>query len=199
MGGIYPSKHIEDYYTRMHNDALRVFKNIGIKNGVLLLQAYYENGEFYVYDTGFRLQGEAPHILIKRIHGIDQIEMLIRFALTGSEGEFRLMEKDSPYFEGKSAATLWFLLKEGKVKTIQGLENVDNDPCVVFNGQRIFEGNTVPPEWIGNEKQVMTRLFLVCDSKEQLKERIAYYQQNVSVIDENGNNMVLKGFDVNRI
>ena len=30
-----------------------------------MFSAFYENGEFYVYDTGFRLQGEAPHILMK--------------------------------------------------------------------------------------------------------------------------------------
>lgn len=199
MGGIYPSKHIDDYFARMHNDALRVFKNIGIKNGVLLLQAYFENGEFYVYDTGFRLQGEAPHILIKSIHGIDQIEMLIRFALTGSEGDFDLKEKDDPRFRGKSAATLWFLVKQGAVKTIKGLENTEKDPCVVYNGQRIFEGMEVPLEWIGNEKQVLTRLYIICDSKEELKERIAYYQKNVEVIDENGKSMLLNSFNVDRL
>ena len=199
MGGIYPSKHIKDYYERMHNDALRVFKNIGIRNGVLLLQAYYENGEFYVYDTGFRLQGEAPHILIKSIHGLDQLEMLIRFALTGSEGDFNLSQVDDAYFAGKSAATLWFLLKKGKVAKISGLEEWKDDPAVVANGQRIFEGMEVPSEWIGNEKQVLTRLFIVCDSKKELKDTIRRYQKSVSVIDSEGNNMLLNSFDVELI
>ena len=40
--------------------------------------------------VGFRLQGEAPHLLMKAIHGFDQREMLIRFALTGSEGNIDL-------------------------------------------------------------------------------------------------------------
>lgn len=50
LGGTYPSKHIDDYYSRMHNNAVRMFKEIGIQNGVLMLSAFYENGEFYVYD-----------------------------------------------------------------------------------------------------------------------------------------------------
>ena len=48
-----------------------MFKEIGIKNGILMLSGFYEDGEFYVYDTGFRLQGEAPHLLMKAIHGFD--------------------------------------------------------------------------------------------------------------------------------
>ena len=83
LGGTYPSKHIEDYFNNMHENACRMFNEIGIKNGVLMLSAFYENGNFYVYDTGFRLQGEAPHLLMKEIQGFDQREMLIRFALTG--------------------------------------------------------------------------------------------------------------------
>ena len=113
LGGTYPSKHLDEYFERMHPNALRLFKEIGIKNGVLMLSGFYENGEFYVYDTGFRLQGEAPHLLMKAIHGFDQREMLIRFALTGSEGDIDLEREDDTRLRGKWAATLWFLLKEG--------------------------------------------------------------------------------------
>ena len=82
LGGTYPSKHIDDYFYNMHDKAVKMFREIGIENGVLMFSAFYENGEFYVYDTGFRLQGEAPHLLLKAIHGYDQREMLINFALS---------------------------------------------------------------------------------------------------------------------
>ena len=168
LGGTYPSKHLEEYFERMHPNALRLFKEIGIKNGVLMLSGFYENGEFYVYDTGFRLQGEAPHLLMKAIHGFDQREMLIRFALTGSEGDIDLRTADDTRLRGKWAATLWFLLKEGKIDKIVGMENLYEDDRVVANIQRLHEGDTVLPEWIGNEKQVLTRMYLVCNSKKEL-------------------------------
>ena len=198
LGSTYPSKFAKEYYEHMHQNAVRMFKEIGIRNGVLLLQAFYENGEFYVYDTGFRLQGEAPHFLIKAINGYDQREMLIRFALTGSEGDMDLLSVDDPMFKGKSAATLWFLLKKGTVKKIEGLDKLDDDSRVVQNIQRIFEGMEVPEEWIGNEKQVLTRLYLVCDSKQELADALREYQNKVKVTDSNGNNMLLKGFDVEK-
>lgn len=198
LGGTYPSKHMNDYMKRMHFNAVRMFKEIGIKNGILMLSGFYEDGEFYVYDTGFRLQGEAPHLLLNAIYGYDQREMLIRFALTGSEGEKVDLYKEDPYMDGKHAATVWFLLKKGVIGKIEGFEAIADDQRVVANVQRLYEGDTVPEEWIGNEKQVLTRLYLVCNSKEELAAAIKEYQTKVKVFDKDGNNMLLKGFDADK-
>lgn len=198
LGGTYPSKHLDEYFERMHPNALRLFKEIGIKNGVLMLSGFYENGEFYVYDTGFRLQGEAPHLLMKAIHGFDQREMLIRFALTGSEGDVNLEKDDDTRLRGKWASTLWFLLKQGHIAKIEGLDEIGRDGRIVANIQRLHAGDDVRPEWIGNEKQVLTRLYIVCDSKEALADCLKEYQGKVKALDENGNNLILKGFDVDK-
>lgn len=198
LGGTYPSKHMKEYMSRMHQNALRLFKAIGIENGVLMLSAFYENGEFYVYDTGFRLQGEAPHLLMKAVHGFDQREMLIRFALTGSEGDLDLAAADDPMFRGKAAATLWILSKSGTIDRIEGLDETVHDPRIVANVQRLYAGDEVKPEWIGTEKQVVTRLYLVCDSKQALSEALKHYQSSIKVIGTNRTNLALHGFDINK-
>ncbi|MDE7210038.1 MAG: hypothetical protein K2O03_01180 [Lachnospiraceae bacterium] len=197
LGGSYPSKHIREYFSRMHENACRMFREIGIKDGVLMLSAFYQDGEFYVYDTGFRLQGEAPHLLIKEIYGFDQREMLIRFALTGS-GKGQQREDSDAYLNGKWAATQWFLLKQGTIQTIEGLDGWEKDPRVAANVQRLYAGDEVPAEWVGNEKQVMARLYFVCDSKEELAVALREYQEKVKVFDTQGNNMLLTGFDVEK-
>ena len=195
LGGAYPSKHIAGYFERMHDNACRLFKDIGIRNGVLMLSGFYENGEFYMYDPGFRLQGEAPHLLMKAIHGFDQREMLVKFALTGSAGDIDLKTADDAYLRGKWAATVWFLLKQGTIAKIEGFDKIEDNPKVVANMQRLREGDTVMEEWVGTEKQVLTRLYLVCDSKEELAKTIQYCQSSVHAYDIRGNNMLLKGFD----
>lgn len=196
LGGTYPSKHISEYFERMHPNVCRLFNAIGIKNGVLMLSGFYENGEFYVYDTGFRLQGEAPHLLMKAVHGFDQREMLIRFALTGTEGDVNLEKEDDVFFRGKWAATLWFLLKSGHISRIEGMNNIQNDKRIVANVQRLYIGDDVFPEWVGTEKQVLTRLYLVCDSKQELALALKEYMAKIKVFDERGDNMVLNGFNV---
>ena len=196
LGGTYPSKHIREYFERMHPNVCRLFEAIGIRNGVLMLSGFYEDGEFYVYDTGFRLQGEAPHLLMQAVHGFDQREMLVRFALTGSEGDVDLEKEDDVYFRGKWAATLWFLLKEGRIERIEGLEDIAGDKRIVANVQRLRAGDVVRPEWIGTEKQVLTRLYLVCETKAELASALKEYMAKVKVTDERGEGMTLRGFDV---
>ena len=93
-------------------------------------------------------------------------------------------------------ATLWFLLKKGKIAKIEGFEKLSEDKRVVENVQRLNIGDTVPEEWIGNEKQVLTRMYLVCDTKQELADCLKEYMEKVKVFDENGNNMLLNGFDV---
>ena len=196
LGGTYPSKHIEEYFSRMHKNAVRMFKEIGIRNGVLMLSAFYENGEFYVYDTGFRLQGEAPHLILKHMFGYDQREMLIRFALTGTEGNFSILEKDDAYFDGRFAATLWFLLKAGTISKIEGLNRWKEDPHVIDLVQRLQAGDTVQNDWIGTEKQVLARLYLSAANRMELAASLKHYLDTVKVYDQDGQMMLLNGFDV---
>ena len=198
LGAVYPSKHIERYFVRMHGNACRLFKDIGIRNGVLLLQAFYENDEFYVYDTGFRLQGEAPHLHMKTVNGFDQRELLICFALTGSIGDIDLQKCDDPYFGGKWAATLWLLLKKGEISKIAGLDAASRDPRVVFIVQRFFEGDVVLDEFIGTEKQVAARLYIVCDTKRELIKALEHYMDTIRIYSTEGDEMLLSGFDVKK-
>ena len=198
LGNIYPSKYVDSYYERMHENAVRLFKSLDIKNGILLLQAFYENGEFYVYDTGFRLQSEASNLLVEHVCGYDQRELLIHFALTGSEGNVDVKKADAPELNGKTAASVWYLLQRGTVGKVEGLEDISSDPHVVASVQRLFEGDTVLPEWLGTEQQVMLRLFLLCESKAELAEYIEKYQKKVQVYNTDGVPMLLKGFNAEK-
>ncbi len=194
LGSIYPSKHTNDYFSKVHPNAVKMFKHLGIEHGVLLMSGFFENGEIYMYDPGFRLQGEAPNLLIKAIHGFDQREMLINFALTGFEGEFKLDNNDV-FFKGKKAATLWFLLKKGVIKKIDGLDNIMQDTRIVANVQRLHEGDEVFADWIGTEKQVLTRLYLVCNDDDDLSNCINGCLDKVKVFDTEGCSMLLTGLN----
>ena len=41
-------------------------------------------------------------------------------------------------------------------------------------------------------------MYLVCGSKMDLADTLKYYMNTVRVLDENGRDMLLKGFDVNK-
>ncbi len=186
---IYPSKHYNDYIQNYHDKFVKMFKDIGIQNGVLIISGFFDDNEIYVYDPGFRLQGEAPHLITKEVFGFDQREMLIRFALTGSEGEIDFDSQDNALLKGKQAATLWILVREGEIKSINGLDEVIVKPEVVHNGQRLFVGDTVPRDSVGTERQVLTRLYLVADTKKDLAKIILFCINKIEVFDTNDDDM----------
>ena len=199
LSSIYPSVHLQRYFDHMHQNVCRMFSDLGIKNGIVQLAMFYEDGEFYVFDPGFRLQGGAPNHLIKAINGFDQLEMMIRFALTGSGGDFDLHSVDDPYLKGKAAANLWFILKKGIIGKISGLEEAAKDPKVVYIVKRFDEGDEVFDSYLGTEKQVCAKLFVVCDSRHELAETLKHYVNTIKVTDKDGNNMLLKGLDVDNV
>jgi biotin carboxylase len=194
LGGVYPSRFINNYFNSEDAKLKLLFRDLGIENGVLMLSAFFENNRFYYYDVGFRLQGEAPNILLHNIYGYDQKEMLIKFAMTGSMGDTKVYELDDPYLIGKHAATVWILLKKGVISKIDGLEDVLSKEFVVSNVQRLFIGDFVNEKMVGTEKQVFSRFYLVTNTQDELKSAIKHVQNSIKIYDENNNQMVLKGF-----
>lgn len=197
LGAVYPSKYIELYENTLHKKMCELFQYLKIKNGVLLIQAFVENGKFYVYDPGFRLQGGAPHILINNVNGFDHQEMLINFALTGKMGEENIQEKNDYFFKGKIAASQTILLRKGIIKYIEGIDRVQKFPEIVSVTQRLFEGDEVSA--IGTEQQILVRFHIVCDTKDSLRQIIEKINNIVHVFDIEGNEMKLGGLSPNWI
>lgn len=195
IAAVYPSKHVNEYCEHVHPRMCRVFKEMGIMNGVLNIQFFIEDGTYYPYDPGFRLQGEAPHLILNAVNGFDHREMLINYALTGSMGVDDLAAKNDYMLRGKYAGSLWILLRQGKIGKIRGLEELHNDPNVIFVMQRFQEGEFVTNAMIGTERQVLARIYVVCDSKEQYKEKIRQIECELDIRDEFNDDMVLTLFD----
>ncbi len=90
LGDVFPSQYYDKFMQTEHPKYVNMLKGLGVENGILYVSAFYENGHFYVYDPGFRLQGGGFHLTLKGVNGFDQRKMLINFALTGSLSSSRL-------------------------------------------------------------------------------------------------------------
>lgn len=191
IGAIYPSKNTDLFVQKIHPKLSDFFKKLKIQNGILNLQFFVENGIFYAYDPGFRLQGEAPHIHLAHLNGFDHREMLINFAFTGVLGDDDFAEKNDYLFKGKKACTIWVLLKEGTINFIEGISKIKADKNVIFVLDRFKEGDVVRKEWLGTERQVFSRIYVVADSIEELNAKILEFKDTLVITDNSGNDMVL--------
>jgi hypothetical protein len=191
----YPSRHLQSYLDSTHAQMCEMFQGLGVRNGVLNVQFFVDGRDFFAYDPGFRLQGEAPHVVIHNIHGFDHRSMLIEFALTGRMGDVDLRRANDPSLRGKRACTVWILLKAGTIARIDGLDALRMDPSVAFVLQRFTSGDVVTPEMVGTERQVLARVYAIADSDTELAAKVSEIHQSVHVYDEHNEPMIVDRVD----
>lgn len=193
LGAKYPSKYLNLYLNSLHKNMCKMFCSLGIIDGILLIQAFVENDNFYVYDPGFRFQGGAPHILIEKVNGLDQEKMMINFAL-GLHDSQNILEVNDPCFKNKVVGSQVILLKAGKIKKIIGLDKISSLKEVCNITQRLFEGDVVTI--IGSEQQVLARVHIVANDLDSFKNTVSIINKEVVAFDEFGNVMNLKGLEI---
>lgn len=192
VGTVYPSKYTELFVKNVHPKLCEMFKGLDIETGVLNVQFFVENNVFHSYDPGFRLQGEAPHIHLVHINGFDHRKMLINYAFTGVFGEEDFSEKNDYMMGGRTACSVWVLLKGGKIDSIKGLNEVKFHKNVHFVVERFKAGDTVKEEWLGTERQVLYRIYTAADSILEINQTIEDIQNTLKITDSKGNDMVIE-------
>jgi biotin carboxylase len=191
LGAIYPSNLLDTYMNKEHPKMVSMLKGIGLKNAILTISAFVENENFYYYDPGFRLQGEAPNLHMQRINGFDQKKFLIDISLNNKLEDYIVTEAN---FYNKHSATIWFLLKKGIISKIEGFDQIKNDPSVFYISKRLSEGDIITDEMVGTEAQVMSRIYICSETKQDLKNKILEIQTTIKVFDINNNNQLLNNF-----
>ena len=200
IGSVYPSKYLKDYLDVVNQRIIKLIKSTEILNGILNIQFFVDNNKnFYAYDPGFRLQGEAPHIYLNSINDFDNRSMLINFALTSRTNEPDLKIKNDPFFKGKIASTVWILLKQGKISNISGLDVIKNDSCIIEVIQRFKVGEIVEVDMLGTERQVFARIYCVVNNKKEQENIYEKIKQSLQIEDDYGENMILDNMGINKL
>jgi biotin carboxylase len=194
LGAVYPSTLLDVYLTKEHPKIIKMLKGIGLKNAILTISAFVEDNNFYYYDPGFRLQGEAPNLHMESINNFDQKKFLIDVAFGNDITDINITTAD---FENKHTSTIWFLLKEGTVNKVYGFEQIAKDPAVFHISKRLNEGDVVDSKMIGTESQVLARVYLKCETRKELEVKIKQVYNTVKVFDLEDNNQLLNNFNIN--
>lgn len=194
IGATYPSKYHHEFVNGTNIKILRMLKNLDISDGVLNIQFFRDKKDFYAYDPGFRLQGEAPHIHILHSMGIDQRELLANFAL-GKKSDFAHSILANRHVGDKlNAATAWVLLNEGVIKNIEGLDQIKKLNSFKEIIQRLSFNDEVTSDMIDTERQVFARVYFQNDNIKQLKADLNIFSKTLK-ISSNKSSLISDIFD----
>ena len=176
-----------------------MFADMGLKNGVAFIQSIPYKGKIYCHEMGYRLSGGMIYKITQSIMQINDMEMMIRFAL----GEPLISKEEISRIENAksdvSIAQLMIPLNCGTIMSIEGLDEIKNMKGVDDFLQYYHIGDTVEKKYLGTLAQHFGRFTLSSQSKEGIIELVNQIQSKLKIIDTKGNNMYTMLFDTARL
>lgn len=194
----FPSVYLDKYKQNTDPKVKRMFKDLGLKNGMVFMQCLIEEEEAIIYDIGYRLTGTLEYKLMEEIYGYNPLKMLINFALTGrmTEESTNLMIESN---WNKYACNVSFLVKPGEIARIDGLERIKEFPEVIDAVIANDVGAIISEELKGTLRQIVLRVFAVTDDKDHLEIVLDKIYKSLKVVSTDGEDLLLPGFNTQEL
>lgn len=189
---VYPSRYLDKYIEILDRKVKRMFYEEGMHNGTVFIQSFFDGDQFYFFEMGYRTGGGQSSMMISKMCGVDYVEELINYALTGQMDDRSIGRMADPAFE-KKACCIVPILHGGVVGKIAGIDAITALPGCVSITQFYQAGDEVRQTSIGNLGQSFARLHFVADSWQALKKMIEYVNEVLTVESADGRDMILRG------
>jgi biotin carboxylase len=186
---VFPSTTISLIQSLYWENISNMIKDLGIKNGVLLLQCFEKNGEYMFIESGFRMGGEQFYVFADKLNGINACDMMIRFAVTGTMGDNNLIKLDNPNFI-KPCCNYYVPLKAGRIKVMDGIDDVKKMEGVLQVAQIFHQGKEITET--SSLDAVCLRIHVMADTREDLAMLLEKISNTLDIKDENGSDMQLE-------
>lgn len=186
---IIPAAFVDDFKVQIDAKIKEFLKGMNAINGVANFQGMYTDHGIYLFEMGFRVNGNNDYRSIERENGISFLKMLISYSLCGDMRDD--LKKDNPKFS-KYYCTLPFYGHAGTIAKLD-IDKALKMEDVYLSAMKAEIGNTMTES--GTSGQKLFSFMVVAENMTQLKERIKKIQESITVEDENGNNLVFDFFD----
>lgn len=192
---MYPSKYIDTYFADVHQSVVDMFRGMGVRDGVMTLQTFYRNGKFYVFEAGFRMGGAQNYILTQYQWGINSLECMINYALTGNMNDTPIIDVDNArfrhpccnYYVGLKPGTIAKMTDPDEIRALPGVLNVT---VMCSEGAVIEDTNAL--------ERICLRIHVVGSSAEELAENLVRISKTLDVRSAEGETMQLEPLEYDR-
>lgn len=186
---VFPSSYVDLYKNTAEKSVVKMFEGLGLKNGLVMMQGFICGEQFYFYESGLRMGGEQFYVFANPINGINALDMMIEFSVTGKMTCGNAKEQDNPHFT-KTCCNYYITLKAGEISSISGLDEVEKMPQVLQNatfkkiGDKISDTNSLD--------RVIYRLHVMDESPEDLAYTLEKISDTLRILDQHGNEMQIE-------
>lgn len=195
---IQPSWSIGIYLKNVDSNVKRMLKNLGLKNTVVFMQGFVDGDTVRMFDPAIRFPGNEYERVFARAMGFNPMDSIISYALTGKMEDFQGRYEGSYDLNGKVAVQYMINCRPGKIAKFVGVEKIEEHPNVVYVGHKYDVGAIIRNTGDTNHR-VFDISFLVDRNEKAINEVVDYVNENLHILDENGEEMIVSQFDFRKV
>ena len=190
-----PSHYLDLFLRQSDPGFRRLLERAGASNGCVFFQGIAVPDRITFFECGYRLNALCDYHNIRDDYGVDYLEMMIRFALTGSMGEGTL----KTVYSGMRGYSGIFNMtaRSGVIGRLSGREQVLALENVLAADYLKAEGDVIADD--AAMTQSVFRAHIRGRDLEELAETIRAVQRLIRVEDTESRNMLFCPFDVRRL
>ncbi|MDO4190164.1 MAG: hypothetical protein Q4D14_00570 [Bacteroidales bacterium] len=191
VGYTFPSVNRDEFMKEEDKNIKALFRSLGMKDGMVFLQSFNENGKYVIYEMGYRLTGSLEHHLMGQAYGFDHLKEILNFAV-GNPVDTAPLKTES--LGNAILANVTLLLSEGVIAQYKGFDECRNIPGVLHIHESYDPGTVIDEKIMGKLAQVGIRVLLYADTREQLLQRMDRAKAALGVLSTDGREMLIKNY-----
>lgn len=192
---VFPSSYIDLYRRTVEPAVIRMFEGLGLKNCLVNIQGFIHNGQFYFYESGLRMGGEQFYVFADVLNGVNALDMMIEYSVTGRMTCGDAASHDDPKFR-KPCVNYYITLKSGVITSVSGIEEVEKMPQVLQSA--VFKKPGMEISRTNSLDRVIFRLHVMDDTQEALARTLEKISHTLCILDQDGNEMQVERLTYDR-
>lgn len=191
IGYTFPSVNQQDFLKVENENIKRMFRSLNMNEGMVFMQCFNGNGNYIVYEMGYRLTGSIEHHLMEYAYGFNHLKAMLQYAV-GEKVNIKPLQ--SADIGNAILANVTLLLSKGTIDHYEGMDEVKNIPGVLHTHESYPIGQVIDESMLGRLAQVGIRVLLHADNKTQLLQRMDLVKDTLKVVSTDGHDMILRNY-----
>lgn len=188
---VLPSIYEKDFRNRFEEKLKKLFKDLGLYQGLIWMEVFHDGDEYYFNEVGYRPNGSLSIVGIDYLCDINTVAADIYYALTGkgvAHGFSSLILKDVPRGK-KKVCEFWIASNPGMIGNISGIDKLNILPNILAVFPKYRVGSVIPHT--NGFAQNFCVIHFAFDNADEMRKTINNIRKTIKVVDTQGNDMII--------
>ncbi|MCR5795975.1 MAG: hypothetical protein K6G61_11600 [Solobacterium sp.] len=179
---------VNDYLRKMDPQFSGLLKETGFREGIAWIQCIRDDeGNYYALEMAHRLSADTSGSILKKCHGIDNVEWMLDTALGIKHTADMLPEPIARPYRGATCVYYLFADHAGTIEKISGIDSLDPEE---FNVEMVRQqGDNV------EQYRLMVKIVFSARTAREICSILQQLNRTIGITDDNGRDLAVRFTD----